>query len=64
MDTSAQNPSGNAISDDSLLQRIFDLGEVGQRDSGEYAILDAMVASRLLQTYDDGTLGAAANSMI
>ena len=64
MDTNLQEPTGGAISDDTLLHRMFDLGEGGQRDSGEYAMLDALMTTRLLQTYDDGTLGAASDALI
>lgn len=43
----------SGISNDHAVQRMFELVSEGRTDSSEYALLDAVIQSRLRQTYDE-----------
>ncbi len=55
-----ENTETSGISNDHAVQRMFELVREGCTDSGEYALLDAVIQARLRQTYDDGALDAPA----
>lgn len=44
----------DALSDEAAVQRLFDLGTRGARNSAEFARLDALVYGRLMATYERG----------
>lgn len=46
-----ENSETNAIPDDYAVNRMFELVQCGQTDSSEYALLDALIQSRLRQAY-------------
>lgn len=46
-----ENTEVSSISDDHAVNRMFELVQLGQTDSNEYALLDAVIQSRLRQAY-------------
>lgn len=46
--------SSVGISDDQAISRMFDLVQNGQVDNSEFALLDAVIQSRLRKAYDEG----------
>lgn len=46
-------PSEAGISDQYAIDRMFELSRSGEFDHREFALLDAVIQSRLRQTYDD-----------
>lgn len=46
-----ENSESSTISDDYAVHRMFELAQGGQTDSSEYALLDALIYSRLRQAY-------------
>ncbi len=46
-----ENSETSAISDDYAVHRMFELVQCGQTDGSEYALLDALIQSRLRQAY-------------
>lgn len=54
-----ENTDSNLVSNDHVVQRMFELVCEGQTESSEYALLDAVIQARLRQTYDDGSMDGA-----
>lgn len=47
-----EQTESSGISSEHAIQRMFELVSEGRTDSSEYALLDAVIQSRLRQTYD------------
>lgn len=47
-------PSEAGISDQYAIDRMFELARAGEIDHREFALLDAVIQSRLREAYDDG----------